>query len=157
MPFVDPDDQAWAIQRLGAEPGIWLATIFGDDYLGVTRIANHEEDVVSRGETFQRGGFDLSLPSDNEEQPTAQMSVSNIDMAVGRAVLLIRKPISITFELVRPSNLDVPVKRVAMLKLRVATIDPITVVGQLSAARHDVEPYISVKFGPRDFPWLEKI
>lgn len=148
-------DAEWAIDRHGGEPGIWLVTLWGPE-MAALRLARNTEDVVSNGETFAKSWWEVTLPGDTEDQPAAQMSVANINREVGLALMEMTSGLTATFELVRPTDFDTIIKRYAQLQLRLATIDPLSVSGDLSAARHDTEPYIALRFSPRDFPGLHR-
>lgn len=131
-----------------------LATITGPEVPGAIRLVRNTEDFTSRGQLFTTSWFDVSLPSDTQEIPRATMEVPNINREVGLLLMEGISGLTITFELVRPSNPDVPVYAARMLKLRNVTIDPVVVSGELSAALYDSEPYIPLRVSPRDFPGI---
>lgn len=142
-------------QRDRGEPGILLMTLEGLDMpSGAVRLARNGEDFVSRGQTFSAAWFDAQLPASIEEQPGAQITVPNVNREVGLAVLEMQSALRAHIELVWPSEPDRVVMAWRMLRLRVATIDPLVVTGTLSVARLDSEPYGSIRVTPANFPWL---
>lgn len=151
------DQVEWALQRSGGEAGIWLATIFGPEMPEGLRLARNTQDVTSRGLLFTKAWFEIGLPSDTDEQPTASISIPNVDRVPGLALLEGPGGLTVNFELVRPSDYDTVVVSYRMLHLRVATVNVLSVEGQLSAARLEQEAYGWVRVSPSAFPGLWRL
>ena len=151
------DQIEWALQRNGGEAGIWLATIFGPEMPEGLRIARNTEDVTSRGLVYTRAWFEIGLPSDTDDQPSATISIPNVNRVPGLALLEGSGGLTVNFELVRPSDFDDVVMSYRMLNLRVATINALSVDAQLSAARLDDEPYGWGRVSPSAFPGLWRL
>ena len=152
------DNLEWALQRDGAEPGIFLCTITGPEVPGAIRLARNTEDFASRGQTFSAAYFEISLPSDSSEMPRATMELPNVDREIGLLLMEMRQGLTVTIELVRPSAPDNVIDAWRMMKLRVANIGKLSVSGELSAAAYDTEPYGWQRVNPSDFPglWLSQ-
>lgn len=147
-------DLEWLLTRDGAEPGLYLATITGPEVPGAIRLVRNTEDIVSRGQTYSKAWFDVSLPNDGSEMPRATMEMPNVDREIGLLLMEMSSGLTITIELVRASALDTVLEAWRMMKLRVATISTLSVTGELSAATYETEPYGYLRMGPADFPGL---
>jgi hypothetical protein len=154
---INQSDIPWLLQRDGAEPGIWLATITGWDGGAAERLARNTEDITSRGQVFKAAGFGVSLPADSDTEPRAGYSVPNIDREPGLALIENNAPLTVSYEMVRPSNPDVVVFAARALKMRTGNITPLEVTGELSAAQYDNEPYINLIVSPDAFPGLARM
>jgi hypothetical protein len=147
----------WANQRYGGEAGIWLMTLFGPERPGGLRFARNTEDVTSRGLVYAKSWFEFSRPTDGDDQSFASVSVPNVDREIGLILLEGSHGLTANFELVRPSDYDKVVESHRMLKVRVATINALSVELRLSSARLDEEPYGWVRVSPALFPGLWRL
>ena len=154
MPSLTGADAEWLFQRDGAETGLMLVTVTGPEIPGAIRLVRNTENFTSRGQVFSASWFDVTLPSDNQDIPRARFEIPNINREVGLLLIEGTSGMTVTFEMVRPSNADVPLYSARMLKLRTVKIDPVVVSGELSAALYDAEPYIPLRVSPRDFPGI---
>ena len=156
MPSLSASDLEWIYQRDGAEPALCLATITGPE-LGVVRLVRNVEDVTSRGNVFKASWFDVEEPGDSDEQPVTRFVVPNPDRLVGLHLSEASSGLVVHFEWVRASLLDEVKFSLRALKLRVATITPLTVEGVLSPVQYDTEPYIYRRVSPADFTGLYRM
>ncbi len=150
---IDPQDIEWLLQRDGAEPGIWLMTVEGPEVGTPFRIARNTQDITSRGMTFEAGWFDLEDESDSSDMPQPRLTVPNVEREIG-LIVEETSQLTIHFEMVRPSDPDRVVMAWRMMKLRRATVDPLSVTGTISAASFENEPYAPLRISPSDFPGL---
>lgn len=146
----------WLYARDGAEPFICLAVITGPE-LGTIRLARNTEDVVSRGDVFSASWFDITEPTDTDEQPRTGFMIPNIDRQVGLHLMEAKSGLVVHFEFVRASAPDTVLYALRQLKLRVATITPITVEGELTPVDYGTEPYVPLRISPSAFPGLYRM
>ena len=150
--ILTPDQKEWARQRYGAEPGLQLVTLYGEEMTDVVRLARNTEDIVSRGETFIKSWFDVVPPGDTDDQPQASLVLSNVDRRLGLAFQEVAgSKIFASLELVRPSEPDVVVEAARRLQARLVQIDRNTVTLTLSAVRLDRETYGWIRVSPALF------
>lgn len=169
MPL-SPADNAWLLQREGAEPGIELLTLTGDMLIspehpdGIVRLCKYHSDVISRGNTFTVSDFEFSRPEESDQQPVAKLTVANVDRLIGLSLIeasmneaptVIADGLTVLFEMVRPADFNAVIYAADKLKLRNVSIDPLIVEGGLSVAQLDKEPYGSLRMVPAHFPWLD--
>ena len=148
-------DLEWFHQMQGAEPGLWLLTLTGQDLpQGSLRMVRNSVDVTSRGNLFKAAWFEPSLPGSGDEVPRVTLSIPNVDGEIGQAVADISQPLGVTLELVRPTDFDRVIVRVARLKLRRAHFDALQVTGELSVADMGTEPLGFVRMTEWAFPWM---
>lgn len=158
MPADLTNDQIeWALERHGAEAGIWLATIFGPENPDGLRLARNTEDVTSRGLLFTKSWFELELPSDTDDVPVSSITIPNVDRIPGLALIEGTGHLTVNFERVRPSDYDTVVESHRMLDFRAVIIKPLTVEAQLAATRLDQEPYGWQRVSPSAFPGLWRL
>lgn len=80
------------IHKLNTDPisdaHILLVEIEEEHTGTVLRYARNNEDVVSNGETYEAATIEFSLPGYGEEIRPVSMTVSNVNRAPGRALVL---------------------------------------------------------------------
>ncbi len=69
-----------------ADPEIWLLEFWQEGSSTIERIALNTEDIVSNGNTYPKGNFVVSFPNSGDQPPRVNVTLSNINYTIGRAV-----------------------------------------------------------------------
>jgi hypothetical protein len=67
------------------------------------RVCSDTVDYVWNGATFIGFPFDLQILSDNDEPPTAKLSIQNVDRRIGEAVQLLDSPARLRIDVLAAS------------------------------------------------------
>lgn len=129
---------------------IYLLTITHPS-LPVVRWARNNEEIESRGETFQPAPFDLQLPPDNEELPSMIVTLPNVNRSIGRRILQIQNGMTANLEAVFASAPDDVWKALRQMELHDVTFDGIMLNGTLSHRRVQHEPFPNRRVIPSKF------
>lgn len=129
---------------------IYLLTIT-HPMLPVVRLARNNEAIISRGEIFSPAPFDLKLGNDNEELPSLNLTVPNVDREIGRNLLAIQTGMEVAIEAIFASDPDDVWKRFARLELHDVTFGALTLEGTISHRRVTHEPFPNRRVIPNKF------
>lgn len=111
--------------------------------------------TASRGEDFVFLPFELIPPGQSGDSlPTGRLRVDNVSREIVQAVRLISSPADILIEVVMASAPDVVEAVIAGFQLRNIKADALTVEGELSTIRFDMEPFPRGSFTPSQFPGM---
>ena len=134
---------------------ILLVTIDHDDLLDPIRVSSDGVDTVSRSNTFVTFPFEITLPSDSDEEPPeSKILIDNVDRQIVEAVRSITSPPSVLLEIVLASDVDTVEIDWPDFELIDVDYDALTVQGVLTQERFSAEPYPFLKFTPGNFPGL---
>ncbi len=87
---------------------VFLLTVFAPELAEPIRVCSDSKDLVSRGQTYLRYPFTITIPGESEDAvPMAQLEIANVDRALVRSIRLTNGPISVTLEVVLASTPDV--------------------------------------------------
>jgi hypothetical protein len=140
------------LTRWSGDPLIWLLTIFHPQ-LDTILVARNSVGVTSRGGFYSAAPFDIAFVTDNDELPSMNLTVLNVDREIGRALLRVTSPaIECNVEAVLASNLDEVVRRAARFELHGVQFNQHIVSGTLSHKRLTSEPYPNKRVIPSKFP-----
>lgn len=154
MPFAMPSfAPAWLKARETGEAALLLLTITHPMREPV-RLVRNSAAVTSRGETYSAAWFEADVINDNDGQPRAELTVPNVDRAIGFWADGLDGPPEVTLEVVGSDHLDEPIYRAARLELRNIEIQPMTVRGQLASRDYSAEPCGTIYVSPGRFPGL---
>lgn len=111
--------------------------------------------TMSRGEDFVFLPFELIPPGQSGDSlPTGRLKVDNVSREIVQAVRLITSPAEVLIEVVMASDPDVVEATIAGFQLRNIKADALTVEGELSTVRFDMEPFPCGSFTPSQFPGM---
>lgn len=155
MPLTLSGSQRRELDRRRSEDAyLWLVTVTHPDSARPIRVARNGADVVSRGETFGKGWFDLEAPTDTGEPPRGRLSVPNVNRRLSAMLLRLRTPPRVTLEAVLASDPDTVIEAYDFMFLRGIEGDRTTVSGSLDSWNFHSEPW-PARGGTQDrFPGL---
>jgi hypothetical protein len=140
------------LTRSSGDAVIWLLTLFHPQF-GTVRFARNTVNITSRGTEFLRAPFDVGFVTDNDDLPTVQLTVLNVDREIGRAIMRVNTPlIEANLEAVLASDFDDVIRRAARLQLHAVSFNQNVVTGTLSHKRLNAEPYPNKRIIPSKFP-----
>lgn len=139
--------------------GVWtaLATITHAALSEPVRIANNNENVLSRGELYRKCPFAVKLPIHSEDGPPgAQLRAPNVSQDLVAILREINSPASIKFEVVLASNpnfieIEYGVMRITFVRVTEAIVSATVGLDDLRT-----EPFPAHGFVPTYFPGLFK-
>lgn len=150
-------DKVWAI----------LLTIEHDDLDAPIRVTDDpkeriqvtDDEVVygltSRGEDYIALPFSIALPEDTDEEvPSVQLRIDNIDRRIVDAVRSISSPPTVTLEVVLSDSPDTVEYGPVELTLTNCTFDAFEVKGQLQQEDLLNDRYPSTQYLPSNYPAL---
>lgn len=147
---------ALASMNAQASSDVWLVllTLSHATLATPIRLANNNEDVVSRGNTFIAFPFEVELPGEDPDQPPkAMLRIDNVDRRVVQTIRSIVAPPTVTLEVIlasAPDNVEVSFTN---MTLRNAQYDASTVSGELTFDAIYTEP-VSLTMTPNRFPGM---
>lgn len=89
-----------------ADPVLLFAKFSGSGIDGAYRFVSDKVDYVYGGETWTGIPFDFQLLSDDENPPTAQISIPNVDRIIGRSIMAIDDPLDVELTVILGSQFD---------------------------------------------------
>lgn len=111
--------------------------------------------TVSRGEDFVFLPFELVPPGQSGDSlPTGRLKVDNVSREIIQAVRTITSPADVLIEVVMSDAPDVVEAVISGFQLRNIKGDSLTVEGELSTVRFDMEPFPCGSFTPSQFPGM---
>lgn len=148
-----------------SETFVVMATVTHSALLVPIRVNNDIVDYIYNGDTFFGTGFTISLLSDDDQSPKAQVMIPNVDQSVGDALLAISTSPRIRIALLARSdfNDDVPRRAFAIptveylapeLFLRNVTCDAVALTADIFSYDVSTEPWPRVRTTPDLLPGL---
>lgn len=144
------------LKRENEVPIILLLKIEHDDLASPIRLARNTvgDDIASNGNVFTAVPFEFDYITDDDNAPTATLTVQNADRAVGLALESIVTPAECTLQIVLATSPDTIEREGLHFQLRNCQWDGWQVTGELSQAYFAQEPWPKWKITPRLFPSL---
>ncbi len=140
---------------LGLEPNeVATALLTIEAGATVLRVCNNNEPVISGGENFADYPFNITLPSDGEGIPSADLQIANVDNEISEAMDALGSSPLCKIEVVLASTPDVIEMSFSHLKMRGVKQDDISISATLSQSQIDNRPYPPLRVTQRDFPGL---
>ena len=139
--------------------GVWtaLATITHAALPEPIRIANNNENVISRGELYHKCPFRVKLPIHSEDGPPgAQLRAPNVSQDLVAALREIDSPASIKFEVVLASDPNTIEISYGVMKVTFARVTQAIVSATIGLEDLRTEPFPAHGFVPTYFPGLFK-
>jgi hypothetical protein len=127
-----PSVRAALLAQESGEAIFVLLTITHSTLSVPIRCTSDAVDTVSRGNTYQRFPFDVTLADeDGERPPRAQLNITNVDRRIVQALRAMADPPTVTIEVVAASDLDAVIVGPEEFKLEDAQADAAQVTGTL--------------------------
>ena len=82
------------------DPLVLLLTLSNTDFLDDYRYVTDNDDLLSRGNTFESKGFTLNLPTESENLATLDISIESIDQMLIKELRSTALPTSVLIEAV---------------------------------------------------------
>lgn len=137
-----------------AEVWLLLLTIYHPSLAVPIYIANNNEAVISRGNTYQPIPFDVDLPQEDDDSPgAATLTVDNVDRSIVDAIRAMDVPPTLSLEVVLASQADYVEVGFYDMTLRNCVYDATTVKGALQWEDILVEP-LALTMTPARFPGM---
>jgi len=119
------------------------------------RVVNNLEPVTSQGYTWAAFPFELSLPSEADDQiPVMALKIDAVDRQIITAVRNLQGAPDVTIDIIVASQPDIVEASFSGFKLRNVTYDNLTVEGELRLEEILNEPSSQHSFTPQWFPGL---
>lgn len=116
---------------------------------------NNNEQVVSRGITFEPYPFALILPTDDgAKAPVVKLGIDNVDRRLISAIRETKKPPILKIELITTYEPDTPEKVLDFLELRDAQYSAASIILTLAPANVMTRSFPKEHYDPVSFPDL---
>lgn len=141
---------------LGLEPQAVVICLLTLAAPGMTPlyVCNNNEDMTSSGQLFPHYPFNITLPSDTEEVPRAELEIANTDRRLGQAIEALGDAPVATIQIVLADTPDLLELEFGFLDLRAVTINDSSVSGSLAQSTIDQSPYPPLRVTQKSFPGL---
>lgn len=136
------------------DPFLILLTLSHATLADPIRIVRNREDVVSRGNTYTAYPFQIELPTDVEETPSARITIANVSRRIGKALEALIEPPECLIELVLASTPDDVERSWDEFSFTQATWDAFRMTGTIQQLAFWDEPWPRKRATPRGFPGL---
>lgn len=124
--------QAAAAQQTG-EVLVILLTLDADSLPAPIRVNSAGASLISRGNTFLRFPFEITMPKETDEAPpSVTLRICNVDRQIVEAVRTTQGAITVTVEIVLASSLDTVECGPLDFTLRDVNYDSFVVEGELA-------------------------
>jgi len=136
-----------------AEVWLKLLTITHPSLAQPIRVVNDTQDLVSRGETHVAYPFEIDLPMQSaEEMAEVQLSIDNVDRAIGDALGAMDGPATVSIEVVLASSPDVVEAGPFVMIMRDVEVTAAVVTATLAFEDILSEPFPAETFSPARYP-----
>jgi hypothetical protein len=136
------------------DPFLVLLTFSGSELPTPIRVVRNREDIVSRGNTFSAYPFQISLPSDDDQEAQAKVTIANVSRRIGKALEALITPPDCLIEIVLASTPDTVERAWDMFSLTQASWDAFRVTGTIQVLGFWDEPWPYKRITPKGFPGL---
>lgn len=115
-------------------------------------LCNNTEDIVSRGVTYTRFPFQISMPNDDSERlPTVRLRIDNIDGAIIEYIRALPQAPTLLLEVVTNIDFNVVERSIGFLKLEQVNYNSLEISGSLTvdnvlSRRFPVSDYDPIQF-----------
>lgn len=118
------------------------------------RVVDNTKDITSNGNTFTAFPFEITLPSDGDAAPKAQLTIANVDRSIGDALDQITTAPTVKMQLILASDPDTIEREWDLFELVNVQIGAIQVTGDLAVRARTQDPWPNVMVTPGRFPAL---
>ena len=134
-----------------------LVTIENEALEAPIRLTSNAVNTISRGNTFVRFPFDLTLPDDVEDRaPRAKLVVDNVSREIIGLVRTLPTQPRVTIEVIDAAAPDAVAETYGPFLFQNAEWDAMNVSGDLMIDDRSNEPFPEGTYNPVDFPALFK-
>jgi len=152
MPISSTAQQDLFDQETG-EIFLTLLTISHADLSQPIRVCNDAKNIVSNGDTYIALPFEVTLPSDEGDQPSrARIQIDNVDRTMIIAIRSITSSPDVTIDVVRQSAPDTVEISFPDFTFDNISYDALIISGDLTFENYLQEPYPAGIFDPSRFP-----
>jgi hypothetical protein len=140
------------------DPHIILLEFQEDGNSIIERAAINTEDFTFEGNVFIAAGITVKLPSAENNEPTASLSASNVELVLGRALNAATRRINVRMILVDTSEPDTAILDTGNLLVATSsTISGVMVEMHLAARASMQEPVPNRRTSQNSFPgtWVQ--
>lgn len=129
-----------------------LLTIDHSSMEAPLRFVAWDVNIPSRGNTYYRFPFEITLPKDSiDDPPRMQLRIDNVDRTIVQTLRTLKTRADITVEIVTTEDPDTVEASFTGFKLSDVQYDAFTVSGSLEPETLIREPYPSSRFTPGSF------
>lgn len=105
------------------------------------RLVSNTENIVSNGHTYVGFPFEITLFNEDDQTPSAQIRVQNVDRRIGEVVRSLRSTASVAISVVLASDPDTVELDWIQAELRDVEGDAIAVSATISGQDYTTEPW----------------
>lgn len=139
-----------------SDVAIVLLEITHPDIETPIRLNNSGQSVDSNGNIYIYFPFNIELPSDNETEPVARLSIANVDRQIGEAIDSISTPATVGMSIVSSVDPNTKLKDWSSYELRNTTRNGLEVSGDIMIRQYATEPFPNIRVRPSNFQNLHK-
>lgn len=81
-----------SIAQHNDDPFLIFLTLSHDSLATPVRVVRNRKDVTSNGNLFKAYPFEIDMPTDGEEAPTARIAIANISREIGKTLERLIEP-----------------------------------------------------------------
>lgn len=118
------------------------------------RVINDDQDLVSLGYTWSRGYCSLVLPSTEQGDRRASITIQNVDNRIGLAAQQLIGPATVKFRIVRRDNPDIVEVEYPTLRISNIKGDASALAGTIVSNHDKSEPFPNVTTNKSTTPGL---
>lgn len=146
-------------KRESGDPIIYLLTVTHSGLGSTQRFCTNTagDDIVSGGNTFTAAPFELSIVAQGDGPASVQVSMANVDRAIGLALAPLSGPCTCTVQAVLLSAPNTIEREAGNLLLQDVKCGAITITGTLTRRKLHQEPIPWVSITPKNFPGLARL
>ncbi|MGI9309081.1 MAG: hypothetical protein ACR2P6_07455 [Gammaproteobacteria bacterium] len=139
------------LDREFCDVAIVLVKISHDELDVDINVNNSGKAIYHAGEWYTYYPFDIELPSDNENEPIAQIRIANVDREISQGLEALFTPATISMSVVSSPNPDEVLKQWAYYELRNVNWNAIELTGDVVIRTFNNEPFPKITVRPSNF------
>lgn len=148
------DALAESIAQHQDDPFLVLLTLSHDSLSEPIRIVRNRKAITSRGNSFLAYPFEVELPTDGEEVPSARITIANISRTIGKTLEKLVEPPSCLIEIVLASTPDTVERSWDEFSFTQVSWDAMRMTATIQQLAYWDEPWPRKKVLPIHFPGL---
>ena len=136
------------------DPFLVLLTLSHDTLAEPIRIVRNRKAITSRSNTYLAYPFEIELPTDGEESPSARITVANVSRSIGYALEALVEPPECLIEIVLASTPDTVERAWDEFSFTQATWDAFRMTATIQQLAFWDEPWPKKFIRPNNFPGM---
>lgn len=145
---------AQAVAQHADDPFLIFLTLSHPTLAEPIRIVRNRKNVVSNGNTFLAYPFEVELPTDGEEAPTAQIAIANISRRIGQTLEKLIEPPTCLIQIALASTPDVIERSWDEFSFTQVSWDAMRMTATIQQLQYWDEPWPRKHILPSGFPGL---